>query len=186
MPRRHAPVADSSSGKHFVPARTDVKNNRSPLNPFPGDLTYKSDPTLELDFALWEDNGSSMSAKEGVSMTMFGLYKEAMAKEFIVADRVRMAWKPDPAGRLTFNGQAGGNTATPAMVLMWRTGAEADSVEAASDQLKQSAEIQTSVEDKIREKAAGYIAATGNDDIRIDVQYADEKPQTFDIGEDEE
>lgn len=186
MPRRHAPTAEFASGRHFVTDRLSVVNSRSPLNPFYGDLTYKPDPTIELDFGLWEDNGTPMSAKEGVSMTMFSLYKEAMAKDFIVADRVKMAWKPDVAGRLTFNGAPGGSTITPATVLMWRTGEEYDRVQEANPQMKQSRDIQMSVADKIKEKAAGYAATTGNSDIRSFVDFADEQPQTFDMGEDEE
>lgn len=186
MPRRHAPVADSPSGRHFVTDRLSVANSRSPLNPFPGDLTYKPNSSIELDFGLWEDNGSPMSAKEGVSMTMFGLYKEAMASDFVVSDRVKMAWKPDVAGRLTFNGAPGGSTITPATVLMWRTGEEYDRVQDANPQLKQSRDIQMSVNDKIKTKAAEYAATTGNPDIKSFVEFADEQPQTFDMGEDEE
>lgn len=182
MPRRHAPV----SGRHFVTKREDVMNNDSPLNIFPGDLTYRADPTLELDFALWEDNGSEMSAKEGVSMTMRKGYQEAMAKDFIVADRVKMAWKPDVAGRLTFMGRKGGDTTTPATVLMWRTGADYDRLQAMSPQLKESNSIQTSVEQKMAQSAAAMVQVTGNSDISSFVQLTDEQPETIHIGEEEE
>ncbi len=185
MPRRHAPVADSPSGKHFVPDRINVANNRSPLNPFPGDLTYRPDPTIELDFGLWDDNGSPMSAKEGTSMMMFGLYKEAMAKDFIVADRVRMAWKPDAAGRLTFNGAAGGNTTTPATVLMWRTGEECDRVQNSNERLRESNDIQKSAEQRMAEKIGEMQAVSGNSDIGGYVKFAQDQPETVYLDDEE-
>lgn len=129
-------------GTHFHIRREDARHDVGTKNIYPGDFRYKPDPTLEIDFALWEDNGDSKSTDIYLNMTIRNGFQIAMAKDFdVVDDRLKMAWKGDLSKRLTYGGSA-----TNTLVLMWRTGDAADQQEAFRQRL--SDDVQKTAEEK--------------------------------------
>lgn len=153
LPKNHAPV----EGQHFVTRREDVCNDTSMLNIYPGDFTYIRDSSLELDFALWEESDTTQSINVFMIMTERKGYSVAQAKDFKTSERVKIAWRKDAAGRLTFGGMSKNS-----LVLMWRTGAKRDEVEAQS--LRWSNEIAKSFEEKMAE---AMTASTENSSARL-------------------
>lgn len=145
MPRGvpRAPV----HGRHFIPNQEDVVNDVGMLNVYRGDFTYTKDKTLEIEIGFWEDSGSERSVAMLFSMQKRG-WQFALAKEWELADRIKLAWRKDVGGRITFGGRSGG-TKEPTMVVMWRTGEQYDKYQKQRE--KQSDNINRSVEEQMAE-----------------------------------
>ena len=105
----------------------------------------------------------SMQTREG--------YNVVMADEWeIVDDLYKMAWKRDSGGRLTFSGAD-----TNALVLMWRTGEEADRAdEAKRGMLRQVSRSAEEAQSQYQEKL-GPLGA----DIRVTID--EESPEETEI-----
>jgi hypothetical protein len=154
---------------YFTTRRETVENVQSALAIYPQDFVYKPNPTLELEFKLWEDYISSDQRSVHTHMKLLGEgYNIALAKDFWVNPRVAMAWKSDGA-RLTFGGQK-----QPALVLMWCTGEEADATE--QKRLRWSNDVQRYAE-KTMEKLSENLGKAGIATVR---------PPSVTIGESEE
>lgn len=132
-------------GGHFLTPKEEVSNELSVLAIYPGMFRYRPNPSMELDFALWNDadDEQGYSLRDWSRLTGSG-FMEAQAKDFEVQHRYRQLWRPDSAKRITLGGRT-----KPATVLMWRTGQVAEEKERAK--LARSDDIQKSVEQKAAE-----------------------------------
>jgi len=156
---------------YFTTRRQDVINDTGALNVYPGAFRYLPDSTLEVDFAIWEDLPTAQSRAMLFSMQTREGYNVVMADEWeIVDDLYKMAWKRDSGGRLTFSGAD-----TNALVLMWRTGEEADRAdEAKRGMLRQVSRSAEEAQSQYQEKL-GPLGA----DIRVTID--EESPEETEI-----
>jgi len=164
LPEKHAAV----HGEHFITDQKDVINDRSSVAAiYPGYFRLRSNPTQELDFKLWEDREDTHSLRDWARMTGEG-FTEALAKDFDINFRVRHLWRPDTGKRITL----GGHT-KPALVLMYRTGEEAQRKQ--EEKLRLSTDVQTSVEQKAAGAAKNWQREAGNLDLPADMEVTDVK-----------
>lgn len=138
--------ADVENG-YFQMKYGDIANDGDTVSRiYPSDFRFIPNPSLELDFKVWEDTENSMQAgqdarlfsfKTFMRLTRLDGYQVAMAKDFEIDPRVAMIWKADGGGRITMNG-AGRQSS--ALVLMWATGEQYDTNQ--SRRLKFSDQVQ--------------------------------------------
>jgi len=130
---------------HFDTRREDVINDAGTmLNIYPGEFTYKTDPTLEVQITLGEDYPDLIARRTWMRMvgSLEG-YQPMMANEWEIAEHLKHSWKPDSSGRLTFNGDS-----TSTLVLMWRP----------ADKWETSRKRELSASDRVQ-KTAEQVAA---------------------------
>lgn len=160
--RKPEAIKRETGEAHFNTQREDVINDTGMLNVYPGDFTYK-DPTLEMDFGFWEDNGTPQSFATLWKMTGREGFEIAKAEEFKVSERIALAWQKDSGGRLTIGG-ADKNT----MVLMFRTG------EKASESQKKRLSMSDSVQQSVEEREAQLRGTYEREGVRIAASIEDD------------
>lgn len=151
---------------HFKTQREDVYNDTEGLSSiYPGEFTYKLDPSLEIDLALWEDDPDQpKSISLFYKMTGRDGYNVAMAKDWEVSERLRIAWKADVEGRLTLAGRS-----KKTLVLMWRTGESYDlanerRLRISNDVQKTAEEKQAEMQESLAPLGATVISSVRDDD----------------------
>lgn len=148
VPKVHAPIV----GAHFVTNPADISND-SFMNLHRGDFTYKKDPTIEIELAIWKDDQSDIAFRGFSVKTTKEGFNVAMAKDWTIGPRIKHMWQEISGGRIGIAYPNG------PLVLLWRTGEKADEVR--KRQSHDSDDVQKTVEQKMAEKAEAFSSATG-------------------------